>query len=149
MAATWTLRSVAKQLGLCGPGAIGKLAAGHHSDCTNATRVPVVGVVAFGLAYVGFTHDTANWLVLLPWFVLDGIGIGRVGTAQHAAVTTHAPAEIRCSAFGLLAATKSFGNLAASLVAGILWTAVSPSWAFFYLPVAMAVALVTLVTRAD
>ena len=128
---------------------LASLAAGHHSDRTNATRVLVAGVVAFGLAYVGFTHDTANWAVLLPWFVLAGIGIGCVETAQHAAVATHAPAEIRGSAFGLLAATQSFGNLAASLVAGILWTALSPSWAFSYLAVAMAVALVTLVTRAD
>ena len=102
-------------------------------------------VFLFGLAYVGFTHDTTSWGSLLPWFLLAGIGIGCVETAEHAAVATHSPTDIRGSAFGLLAATQSFGNLAASLVAGILWTAFSPSWAFAYLAFAMAVALVTLV----
>ena len=121
------------------------LAAGRHSDRTNATRVLIVGVAAFGIAYLGFTHDTANWASLLPWFVLAGIGIGCVETAEHAAVATHAPADIRGSAFGLLAATQSFGNLAASLLAGILWTTLSASWAFTYLAVAMAVALVILI----
>lgn len=120
------------------------LAAGRHSDRTNATRVLIIGVAAFGIAYLGFTHDTTNWQVLLPWFVLAGIGIGCVETAEHTAVATHAPAHIRGSAFGLLAATQSFGNLAASLVAGILWTALSPSWAFAYLALAMAIAFLIL-----
>ena len=39
---------------------------------------------------------------------------------------------------------QSLGNLAASLVAGILWTAVGPSWAFGYLACAMVVAFVIL-----
>lgn len=123
---------------------ITSLAAGRHSDRTNATRVLIIGVAAFGIAYLGFTHDTTNWQTLLPWFLLAGIGIGCVETAEHTAVATHAPADIRGSAFGLLAATQSFGNLAASLVAGILWTALSPSWAFTYLAFAMVVAFVIL-----
>ena len=81
------------------------LLAGRYSDQTSPTRVLVVGVAAFGLSYLGFTHDTASWSVLLPWFVLAGIGIGCVETAEHAAVATHAPTAIRGSAFGLLAAT--------------------------------------------
>lgn len=127
---------------------ITSLAAGRHSDRTNATRVLIVGVAAFGIAYIGFTHDTTNWHVLLPWFVLAGIGIGCVETAEHTAVATHAPADIRGSAFGLLAATQSFGNLAASLVAGVLWTAFSPSSAFAYLTFAMAIAFVILTISA-
>jgi len=80
----------------------------------------------------------------MPWFILAGIGIGCVETAEHAAVATHAPEHLRGSAFGLLAATQSFGNLAASSIAGILWSALSPTWAFAYLAGAMAVALATL-----
>ncbi len=100
------------------------------------------GVAAFGLAYLGFSRDTTGWTALLPWFVLAGIGIGCVETAEHTAVATHAPDHLRGSAFGLLAATQSFGNLAASAVAGILWTALSPTWAFAYLATAMAISLV-------
>jgi hypothetical protein len=37
---------------------------------------------------------------------------------------------VRGSAFGLLAAVQSFGNLAASAVAGLLYTSASPTVAF-------------------
>ncbi len=116
------------------------LAAGASSDRGGPTRVLAAGAAAFAVAYLGFTQDTTNWAMLLPWFLLAGIGIGCVETAEHAAVATHAPSDVRGSAFGLLAATQSFGNLAASLVAGILWTALSPTWAFAYLAGAMIVA---------
>lgn len=90
-------------------------------------------------------HTSAT--ALLPWFVLAGIGIGCVETAEHTAVAIHAPEHLRGSAFGLLTATQSFGNLAASAVAVILWTALSPTWAFAYLATAMAVSLVALQRR--
>ena len=126
---------------------ITSLAAGSYSDRKGPTRVLTAGTAAFAIAYLGFTHDTTSWALLLPWFILAGIGIGCVETAEHAAVATHAPTHIRGSAFGLLAATQSFGNLAASLMAGILWTALSPTWAFAYLAIAMLIAATTLATR--
>jgi MFS family permease len=55
-----------------------------------------------------------------------------------------APVELRGSAFGLLAAVQSFGNLAASAIAGLLWTLASPRVAFAYLVVWMVLALVGL-----
>ena len=69
------------------------------------------------------------------------------GTAElvgDAAVAAYAPAEIRGSAFGLLAAVQSFGNFAASGIAGLLWTAAGPSWAFAYLTGWMILAAVLL-----
>jgi MFS family permease len=47
---------------------------------------------------------------------------------------------LRGSAFGLLATVQSSGNLIASSVAGILWTAVSPRVAFLILASAMIIA---------
>jgi MFS family permease len=67
-----------------------------------------------------------------------------VETAEHAAVAALARAELRGSAFGLLAAVQSFGNLAASAIAGLLWTAVSPRAAFGYLMAWMVLALIGL-----
>jgi hypothetical protein len=67
-----------------------------------------------------------------------------VETAEHAAVASLAPVELRGSAFGLLAAVQSFGNLAASAVAGLLWTAISAQSAFGYLAAWMVLALVGL-----
>ena len=122
-------------------------AAGRHSDRHGSTRVLAFGIGAFALAYLGFTRDTSSWSFLLPWFLLAGVGIGCVETAEHAAVATHAPDALRGSAFGLLAGVQSLGNLAASAIAGILWTALSPSWAFAYLAVWMVLALGCFVVR--
>ncbi len=68
------------------------------------------------------------------------MGIGCIETAEHAAVANLAPIELRGSAVGLLAAVQSFGNLAASAIAGLLWTAASPRTAFAYLVAWMALA---------
>lgn len=67
-------------------------------------------------------------------------------TAEHAVVAALAPDRLRGSAFGLLAAVQSFGNLAASAVAGALWTLVSPKAAFIYAAAWMALALTVLAT---
>ena len=80
-------------------------------------------------------------LALAPAFVLTGIGIGCAETAQHAAVAILAPNRIRGSAFGILAAIQAGGNLAASTIAGILWTAASPRTAFVFLGVMMITAV--------
>ena len=88
---------------------------------------------------------TAVWQVGI---LRAGIAIGAVQTAEHAAVAALAPQELRGSAFGLLAAVQSFGNLAASAIAGLLWTAISPRAAFAYLAAWMALALLGLVPLA-
>ena len=121
--------------------------AGHASDRRPPRLVLTVGAAGFAIAYLGFMRDTTSWLALAPWFVLAGIGIGCAETAQHAAVAHAAPADLRGSAFGLLAAIQSFGNLAASSIAGILWATLSPSWAFGFLAAAMIVAT-ALIARA-
>ena len=118
--------------------------AGRLGDRRGAVLVLVLGVALFGLAYVGFAAGPASVLALAPWFIAAGIAIGCVETAEHAAVAVLAPVELRGSAFGLLAAVQSFGNLAASAIAGLLWTLASPRVAFAYLVAWMLLALVRL-----
>jgi len=121
--------------------------AGHVGDRRGTTRALALGVAVFLVAYVGFGAGGTDVAVLALWFVLAGVGIGFVETAESAAVATHAPEEIRGSAFGLLAATQSLGNLLASGIAGILWTVVSPGVAFAWAAAWMAVSLVSLVPQ--
>ena len=113
------------------------------------TRGPVLvlaaGVAAFAVSYALFAIAGANLLVLAVPFILAGTGIGAVETAQHSAVAALAPADLRGSAFGMLATVQSLGNFAASAIAGILWTAVSPTAAFAYLTCWMLLALAGLV----
>jgi MFS family permease len=117
---------------------------GHVADRHGNVRVLALGVAAFLAAYLGFGLVGSTVLGLALLFAAAGIGIGLVEAAEHAAVATLAPNEIRGSAFGLLAATQSFGNLAASAIAGALWTLVSPRAAFVYLAAWMLVSLTAL-----
>ena len=122
------------------------LPSGHAIDKVGAPLMFGVGAAAFLAAYVVLALTGASVLLLLLAFVLAGLGIACAETAQHAAVASAAPFDLRGSAFGLLAAVQSFGNLAASVVAGVIWTAVSPKAAFAYLAVWMLLALVALLT---
>ncbi|MDQ0939307.1 MFS family permease [Streptomyces sp. V1I1] len=121
--------------------------AGRLSDRLGS-RGPVLvltgGVAAFAAAYGLFTINGAAIAFLAIPFLLAGIGIGAVETAQHSAVAALAPTDLRGSAFGMLATVQSLGNLAASTIAGILWTAISPTAAFTYLTAWMLLALIGL-----
>ena len=107
--------------------------AGRLSDRWGAVRILTVGVLFFLVAYLGFAISVPNVVVLAASFVLAGLAIGCIETSQHAAVASLAPADLRGSAFGLLATAQSFGNIIASGVAGLLWTVLSPTIAFVYL----------------
>ncbi len=111
-------------------------------DRRGSIMVLAVGVLFFLLAYVGFAIGPASLGLLALCFGGAGVAIGCVETAQHASVASYAPAEMRGSAFGLLAGIQGFGNLAASAIAGLLWTLVSGGTAFLYLAAWMLVALV-------
>jgi MFS family permease len=116
--------------------------AGRHGDRRGAVRVLAGGVAAFALAYAGFAATDASIPLLAVCFAFAGIGIGCVETAEHAAVASLAPENVRGSAFGVLAGVQSLGNLVASAVAGVLYTAFSPAAAFIYAALLMAGALV-------
>jgi len=106
-----------------------------------------LGAAAFAAAYLGLSFDTGSWLLLAPWFIAAGIGIGCAEMAEHAAVAASAPIDIRGSAFGLLAGVQSLGNVAASGIAGLIWTTLSPAWAFGFLAAAMVIATGLLASR--
>lgn len=82
-----------------------------------------------------------SFALLAVCFILAGVGIGLAETAETAAVAQFAPEHLRGSAFGTLAGLQAVGNLAASAIAGVLWTAVSPAAAFVYVAAWMVLAL--------
>jgi MFS family permease len=125
--------------------ALTSIPAGHLGDRRGMVRVLAGGVALFAAAYAVLAATGPSVGVLLAGFVLAGVAIGCVETAEHAAVATLAPEGLRGSAFGLLAGVQSFGNLAASAVAGVLWTLVSPEAAFIYAAAWMVLGLGLLV----
>ena len=94
--------------------------AGWHGDRHNPVRVLAAGAVCFAAGYLWFAPGAHQALMLLPAFVMAGLGIGCGETAQSAAVARLAPGQLRGSAFGLVATIQSAGNLIASAVAGLL-----------------------------
>jgi MFS family permease len=119
--------------------------AGHLGDRRGMVRVLVGGVALFAAAYLVLAATGPSIGLILVGFILAGVAIGCVETAEHAAVARLAPDSLRGSAFGLLAAVQSFGNLAASAIAGLLWTLVSPEAGFIYAAAWMVLALGLLV----
>ncbi len=124
--------------------AVSSLPAGRLHDRRGSIVVLSLGVAAFLVAYAGFALTGGTLAVLGALFLLAGAGKGLVETAEQAAVAALAPVDLRGSAFGVLAAIQSFGNLAASATAGVLWTLVSPRAAFLYLAGWMLVSLTAL-----
>jgi MFS family permease len=125
---------------------VASIPGGRLGDRRGTLLVLLLGVISFGAAYLGLALTGASIPALALFFVVAGVAIGLVETAEHAAVAALAPTDIRGSAFGALAAVQSLGNFAASAVAGLLWTAISPRAAFLYLTAWMVVSAAALAT---
>ena len=126
-------------------GVVASFFGGRLGDRRGMMLVFGLGAAAFAVAYAGLAASGASIVLLAVFFSFAGVGIGFAETAEGAAVAGLAPSELVGSAFGLLAAVQSFGNFAASVIAGALWTLVSPRAAFAYLGFWMLVSLVALV----
>lgn len=119
--------------------------AGRASDRIGPVKVLAGGVLLFLVAYLLFVWAGPSIPLLGAGFLLAGAGIACAETAEHTAVAALTSPEVRGSAFGLLAAIQSFGNLAASGIAGMVWSVASPEAAFSYIAAWMAVALGSLI----
>lgn len=124
--------------------AAASLIGGRLGDRRGMRLVFALGAAGFALAYAGLSLSGASIVMLAALFALAGIGIGLAETAEGAAVAGLAPPELVGSAFGLLATIQSFGNFAASAIAGGLWTLVSARAAFAYLAAWMILSLAAL-----
>jgi len=124
---------------------VASIPAGRIADRYGNTRVLATGAALFAIAYLGLALTGASFIALGACFLAAGIAIGCAETAEHAAVANLAPEGLRGSAFGLLAALQSAGNLAASAIAGALWTLISPTAAFLYAAAWMLLALTGLI----
>jgi MFS family permease len=122
---------------------------GHLSDRRGSVVVLLLASTAFLGSFTGLAFAGSSVALLALLFVAGGIGIGIGEAAESAAVATFAPNELRGSAFGLVSAVQAIANLAASVVAGLLWTAVSPEAAFLYLAGWSALAVAAFAIATD
>lgn len=107
------------------------LPAGKLSDRLGRRRVIAFGWGVYALVYLGFALATNLWQV---WLLFAGYGIyyGIVDGVARAFVADLVPAEKRGTAYGLYHGVVGLTLLPASLIAGWLWQAYSPSTPFFF-----------------
>jgi dipeptide/tripeptide permease len=99
------------------------------------------GAAVYLVGYAAFAWDQHAWPILLTGFLLSGIGIGFAETAESTVVAQLLPERLRSNGFGVLGLVQAFGDLGATLVAGVLWAVFSPTVAFLYAGAWMALTL--------
>jgi MFS family permease len=120
-----------------GAASLAAIGGGHLADRFTARHVFTAGAVAYVVGYAVFAVGWSGWPVLLVAFLLCGIGIGFAETAESTVIAKGLPDRLRANGFGVLGLTQAFGDLGATLVAGLLWSLVSPTVAFTYAAVWM------------
>lgn len=104
---------------------------GSLSDSLGRKKVLAGGLVVFAMVYMGFAFTSHLWQ-LWVLFVVYGLYIAStdgVGKAFAVDLVSH---EIRATAVGIFGTITGVAALAASGVAGLLWSAVGPWAAFTY-----------------
>ena len=117
----WALHHVVK--------ATVSLVGGGWSDRIGRRTVISIGWIIYAAVYMGFAVST-SLVALLAWFMVYGFYFGFAEGTEKALVADLAPASRRGFAFGVYNAVQGLGALTASVVFGIIWSAIGPVAAF-------------------
>lgn len=110
--------------------ALGSWPLGSWSDRVPRAAVIAGGVALYVLVYAGLalaTESRAVW----PLFALYGLYVAASDGVLKAWVADHVEGPLGGTAYGIYGGLVGAALLAASLLGGILWTAVSPSATFW------------------
>jgi MFS family permease len=102
---------------------------GAWSDSIGRRAVIAIGWIIYAAVYAGFAVSS-SLTKLLPLFLAYGFYFGFTEGTEKALVADLSPISRRGLAFGIYNAVLGLGALAASLLFGLVWTAVSPAAAF-------------------
>lgn len=111
--------------------ALAAIPAGQLSDRIGRRRTITYGWLIYALAYLGFALVSQAWMVWVL-YALYGLYYALTEGAAKALVAELVPDANRGAAYGLYNASIGVMALPASLVAGMLWTRVSPSAPFAF-----------------
>lgn len=113
--------------------------AGAVADRVGRRTVLIGGVLLFAAACAGFATGVAHPAALAALFVAVGTSTGLVETAQGAHAAELLEPAVRGRGFGLLGLVGGVGDLASSVIVGVLFTVAGAAWGFLY-AAALAVA---------
>ena len=111
--------------------ALSSLPAGHYSDSLGRRRILFAGYFVFAIAYAGFAF-TPGIASVAVFFALYGLYQGIFRAVGKALATDYLPQRLHASGIGYFTTTVGLSGLVASIVAGRLWTHVSPRATFLY-----------------
>ncbi len=111
--------------------------AGIISDKIGTKRVFITGIIIFTLVYFGFAVDK-NGIFIWPLFAIYGFYIALTDGISKAMVGSLIEKSRAGTAYGVLTTVTSLFTLFSSIIAGFLWTIISPA-STFYFAVACAV----------
>ncbi len=103
---------------------------GSLSDRVPRAAVLGAGIVVYALVYAGFAVASEAWAVW-PLFALYGLYVAASDGVLKAWVADHVEGPMAGTAYGIFAGLAGAALLAASLIGGVLWAAVSPATTFW------------------
>jgi MFS family permease len=102
---------------------------GRWSDRAGRRSAIAAGWLIYAAVYLGFAM-LSSLPALVASFLAYGLYFGLTEGSERALVADLAPRSRRGFAFGVYQAVQGLGSLAASVVFGVVWTALGPSAAF-------------------
>jgi MFS family permease len=108
------------------------LAAGRWFDRAGPRVVFATGAAVYVAAYCAFAIGSDSAIAVALAFAAAGAGIGIAEPTESAVVAQLLPDRLRGSGFGVLGAVQATGDLVATVIAGLLYTLISPAVAFGY-----------------
>jgi MFS family permease len=116
--------------------------AGRWFDRAGPRVVFATGGAVYVAAYCAFAVGPHSAVAVALAFAAAGAGIGLAEPTESAVVAQLLPDGLRGSGFGVLGAVQATGDLVATVVAGLLYTLISPAVAFGYAAAWMVAAAV-------
>ena len=104
--------------------------AGALADKLEKKHIVGIGFLIFSFVYAGFAFLGAHAIWLL--FIVYGFYTGLTDGVSKAYITTLVPKDRRGAALGIFFALTGTLTLFASIIAGLLWSRVSPAAPFIY-----------------
>jgi MFS family permease len=123
--------------------ALTAIPAGKLADRLGRRTMISVGWGVYALTYLGFALVSAAWMIW-PLYAFYGLFYALTEGSSKALVAELVPSATRGLAYGLYNAAVGVMALPASLIAGILWTRISPAAPFAFGAILAALALVGL-----
>jgi MFS family permease len=111
--------------------AISSYPLGSLSDRVGRRRLLVFGYSAYGAVYLALALISDR---VYLWFIFAAYGLylGATEGVEKAFVSDLAPADLKATLLGMHATLVGIGLLPASILAGVLWTALGPAATFLF-----------------